>query len=219
MKGSGSGAGGIIGILAAIVVSVGGLIAVHRLLPSLFHIFMWGIAGLAVLVIATFVLVIFFANKSSNEKKEGSDAAEPEKLDNEQDEILKDARANLMELRRTVSKIHVMDIRTRANDVCQTLDRILLTLKEKPERIRASRQCLNYYIPTLIQVLGHYGELDFKDQITEDIRKKTGSFLDDVQKALKSYYNNLFEDDRIDMEVDMEAMTIAIKRDGLLEDR
>ena len=31
-------------------------------------------------------------------------------------------------------------------------------------------------------------------------------------------YANLFEDDKLDMSVEMEAMTLACKRDGLIED-
>ena len=115
-----------------------------------------------------------------------------------------------------IMQIHVMEVRREANNVCATLDKILQTLKEKPDKIRASRQCLNYYIPTLTEVLGHFRDLEKKEQLSESMKDKTIAFLKDVQTALSKYYGSLYEDDKLDMEVDMEAMTIAIKRDGLL---
>lgn len=48
--------------------------------------------------------------------------------------------------------------------------------------------------------------------------EKIISYLANVQKALDKQYSNLFDDDKLDMTVDMEAMTIAIKRDGLLDE-
>ena len=37
-------------------------------------------------------------------------------------------------------------------------------------------------------------------------------------KAMEKQYNGLFDDDKLDLSVDMEALTLACKRDGLLED-
>jgi hypothetical protein len=34
---------------------------------------------------------------------------------------------------------------------------------------------------------------------------------------MEKQYNSLFDDDKLDLTVDMEALTLACKRDGLLE--
>ena len=112
--------------------------------------------------------------------------------------------------------IHVMDVRNGANKVCACLDKILLALKDKPEKIKDMRQCLNYYIPTIHDVLGNFRNLESKGQIEPQMQEKAVKFLEDVKVALDNKYDNLFNDDKLDMEVDMDAMTIALKRDGLL---
>ena len=47
---------------------------------------------------------------------------------------------------------------------------------------------------------------------------KVRNYLNDVDKALKKFYTNLFEDEKLDLTVEMEAMTMAVKRDGLITD-
>lgn len=214
MKGSGgSGSGGILGGLAGIIILVGGLIVIHKFIPALFRFFLWGVIAVIILLIGLIVLIVVLASRSS---RDDDKSREEIPLNDEQSDILTDARGKLMELRRVISQIHVMEVRREANNVCATLDKILQTLKEKPDRIRSSRQCLNYYIPTLTDVLRHFKELESKEQLSEDMKDKTIAFLKDVQTALSKYYGSLYENDKLDMEVDMEAMTIAIRRDGLL---
>ena len=211
------GGGGIIGIIVLIVVAVGGLIASYKLIPALFKVLIWVVIGVVILVIALIVLLVILANKSGKDRDERTAVGgASDKLDDSQNEIIANARKELMDLRRVVLRIRQVPIRTAANGVCGQLDKILQTLREKPEKINDSRQCLNYYIPTLRDVLSHFEDLDKKGQMTETITEKTKSFLADVDTALQKQYSNLFESDKLDMEVDMEAMKIAIKRDGLL---
>ena len=42
-------------------------------------------------------------------------------------------------------------------------------------------------------------------------------YLADVQKALDKQYTNLFDNAKFDLSVDMDAMTIALKRDDLID--
>ena len=211
-SGGGYGAGGIIGFIIALAVRGGGLFAARRWVPALFPVMLWIIIGLLVLFIGLIVLLVVLAVKSG--KKNPTDVGA--KLNEEQSEELKEARAGLMNIRRVNMRIHVMDVRNGANQVCASLDKILLALKEKPEKIRDMRQCLNYYIPTLHDVLGNFRDLEAKGQTTPEMQEKATRFLGDVKVALDNKYDSLFNDDKLDMEVDMDAMTLALKRDGLL---
>ena len=210
---SGSG-GGIIGIIAVLVVGVGGLFAAHSFAPALFKILIWVVIGVVVLLIGLIVLIIVLANKSGKYKDEKTSVNG--KLTDEQSGVITTSRQEVMELRRVIMQIHVMPIRLSANEACALLDKILKTLKEQPDEIKNARQCLNYYIPTLKNVMSHFRELESKGQMNDDMQKKTESFLSDVKSALQKQYDNLFDNEKLNMEVDMEAMTIAIKRDGLL---
>ena len=214
-----SGAGGTIGIIVVIIAAIAALVASYKLMPSLFKVLLWVVIGIAVLVIVLVVVLVIAANKSNDKDERTAVGGASDKLNDEQNDVIKGARSQLMELRRTIMKIQNMDIRRPANDVCSRLDKILHTLREQPDEISGARQCLNYYMPTLKKVLDHFLDLDRKGQMTDEISSKTQAFLGDVNEALDKMYNSLFDDDKLNMEVEMEAMTIAIKRDGLLEDK
>lgn len=209
--------GGAIGVLVVIIAAVAGLIVSFKLAPALFWILLWVVIGIVVLLIGLIVVLVIVANKSSGEKDERTAAGIfGDNLDEEQKAIIVDARKKLMEVRRAIAKIHAAEVRSSANDVCAQLDKITKTLQEKPEKIKSTRQCLNYYIPTLKDVLAHFADLEKKEQMSEEMTGKTTAFLKNVNTALEKQYDGLFDADKLDMEVDMEAMQIAIKRDGLL---
>lgn len=216
MNGAGKGGGGII-LLIVTILAAAGLVVSYILKPSLFKILIWVAIAAVVIVIIISVLLIYVANKSGGEKDENTAVGGVnENLSEEQNQILADARKELMGLRRVIMKIRGADVRGQANDVCGQLDSIIQTLREKPEKITDTRQCLNYYIPTIKGVLTRYEDLDKKAQLEDSTKEKMMSFLKDASSALTKQYNNLFEKDRLDMEVEMEAMTIGLKRDGLL---
>lgn len=217
--------GGFLGGLIGIIITIAGLVIVWKLVPGLFKIVLWGIIILVLLLIGLIVLIIVLAVKATRPKNDeatrtgSSSSAEAPDLDDAQKAALADARKSLMELRRVNMQTHVFNIREKTNAVCGKLDKILQTLREKPEKITSARQCLNYYIPTITDVMKNFNNLDVKGQMTETIREKTERFLKDVGSALDEQYSALFKEDVMGMEVDMEAMTIALRRDGLLDEK
>ena len=212
-----------------IVVIVVALVLIHKYVPSIFTAFAW-IAGIAaVILIAVIVLIVLLANKAVKSLKKSdpqpgpnSDPAKTQTgtagLPPEQAAIINKGRSDLLTVRRILSKIHNYEISQAGNDICASLDKLLQTLREKPEKIKGCRQFLNYYIPTLAEVLTKYSRLETSGVVTEENTEKVKNFLIDFRKASGKQYQSLFEDDKLDMTVDIEAMTIAIKRDGLLDE-
>lgn len=223
---------GCFGGLAVLIIAIIALVLVHRLVPSIFTAFAW-IAGIAaVILIVVLVLIVLLANKAikslkgKDEKtKTPSSGSEPphtqtgtSNLPPEQAKVINKGRADLMNVRRILVKIHNPEVTKAGNDICASLDKLLQTLREKPEKIKGCRQFLNYYIPTLTEVLTKYQRLEANGVVTEENTEKVKNFLIDFRKASGRQYQSLFEDDKLDMTVDIEAMTIAIKRDGLLDE-
>ena len=61
-------------------------------------------------------------------------------------------------------------------------------------------------------------ETTAETDLTEEINRKVTDYLVDIREALQKLNTKLFDNDKLDMSVEMEAMTIAFKRDGLLDD-
>ncbi len=175
-----------------------------------------GIAA-AVIVLLLILVVAFSVRVSNNDLKEKQ--RNGKSLKEEDAKILQGGRERLMALRKMTMQIKEQSLRERGNEVCTLVDKILQTLKEKPTKIKNARQFLNYYLPTLEEVFSKYRQMEESKVSTEQMTAKLKNYLIDVKTALMKLYENLFAEDVFDMAVDMEAMTIAAKREGLLEDK
>ena len=138
------------------------------------------------------------------------------KLSPEQEEILKKGRSNLSQLRIMAMRVRSTPIRTKATAICGSVEKILNVLREKPESIPAVRQFLNYYLPTLGEIITKYERVERSGVDMQDMTAKVSEYLNKIAAAMDKQYENLFQSDFLDMTVEMEAMTMACKRDGLL---
>ncbi len=214
------------GIIAAIVIiaCIIGLIVSRGAAPKVFSILRWALIIVVILIAFFVALIIFIARKATKkdekEKKESptSTSSNMAHLDPEQSETIRKGREDLLEVRMLSSRIKNFDIRSSLTNVTKTAEKILVTIKERPDKIASSRQFTHYYLPTLREVITKYARVEASGVSTDDMPEKITSYLANVQKALDKQYSNLFDDDKLDMTVDMEAMTIAIKRDGLLDE-
>lgn len=169
------------------------------------------IVFIALLALALIVLILALVT-ADRKNKDGT--GEP---DDEQAQLIKNARGELMSLRRAGMKIRNADIRSGADKAAAGVDRILTELKRQPDQLPAQRQFLNYYLPTITQVLKKYGHFEESGVADESVTENAKKYFTDVNAALEKQYENLFSKDKLDMTVEMEAMTIAAKREGLLE--
>ena len=202
-----SGLLGIAGLAGALA-----LFAVVRFLfPSIakFMLVVVGIgAGLLVLLVA---VVLYFAFRKPDEKEANGTSGDVTA-------ILNQGRSDLMELRRMSMQVRHAEIRKRSEDICTSVDKILRTVTEQPEDMPRARQFVNYYLPTLGKILRKYVRIEAGGVPAEDMTGSTIACLGDIRTALEKQYANLFEDDMLDLSVEMEALKLICKRDGLLED-
>lgn len=203
------------------------IILLIKIAPMLFTLIKIGLILSIVGVIAIVVLVIYFSTHKTDAKQSGNPQntkdeqipkeEEPDPaLTAEQNEILKNGRAHLMELRRRMTHVKHVPIRTVSGNICGEAEKILATLRKKPEKISQVRQFLNYYLPTLGSILEKYVMLEENGALTEAMTDSTLEHLIDIKHAMEAQYQALFDDDKLDLSVEMEALKIACLRDGLL---
>lgn len=156
------------------------------------------------------------ARKGKAEKQEKKAYIPVDRTNPEEKAVLNKGEQNLSELNRMLERIQNTNIRMAGIQVCRQAEKILLTLREKPEEIPSVRQFLNYYLPTLGEILVKYERMEQGEVVTLDMTQHVLKYLEDIRLAMEKQYKNLFEDDILDMTVEMEAMTMACRRDGLL---
>ena len=181
----------------------------RRSAPFLSGILLFAVIAVLVLLLLLVVIVIYFAfQKPKDHTAPGSEEAA----------ILTKGRKNLMELRSITMRIRSEEIRSLSNQICSGAEKILKVLKEKPESIPALRQFFNYYLPTLGSILTTYLRIEKSGVPAQDMEQRVIAYLGDIRSAMDKQYTNLFEDDMLDLTVEMEAMTMACRMDGLLSE-
>ncbi len=202
-----SGGIGILGLAGLVAV----FLILRKFVPALAKLFLilGGVAAIG--VVALVVLVLFFAfrkPKKTPEQQKSEVAAS----------TLQKGRTQLMDIRRLAMKIKHPEIRKVSESICSIIDKILRTLKEQPGDVPRVGRFFYYYLPTLQSILTKYTRLESTGIPAEDTAEKTLSCLKDMESAMEKQYLNLFEDDKLDLSVEMAVMTQICKRDGLLAD-
>lgn len=204
MRDNSSGLSGIFGLAGIVAL----FLLARRFLPTLATVMLW-IAGIAaVLLIVLIGLVIYFSVTGSKEKNNPDSPSA----------VLTKARSDLMELRRSQLRIRNKEIASLCREITDIGDKILSVLKQKPDSVASVRQFLNYYLPTLGKILGTYVRVEESGSMTDELAVNTVIHLGEIRKAMEKQYDSLFDDDKLDLSVDMEALTLACKRDGLLDE-
>lgn len=200
-----SGILGFFGLIGAVVL----YFILRQIFPSLATAMLVIGAVIVALIIILVVVVLFFALRMPK-KKDGPAA------DNDVTAVLTKGRTNLTELRRMGIRIKNLKVRKLNEEICVIIDKILRALKDQPEDIPRVRQFLNYYLPTMGEILLKYVRVEESGIPAETVTQNTIAWLGDIKSAMEKQYANLFDDDILDLTVEMETLTLACRRDGLL---
>ena len=205
MNDNSSGLLGFIGLVGALIA----FFVLRQFFPSLANALLF-VGGIALLLLVLLVVVVmYFALKKP---KKGSS----QERDAVNRQILAEGRKNLMQLRCLSMEVKDSGVRTISVETCGVIEKILKELKEQPENIADVRQFLNYYLPTQGKILKKYVHLETNGIPSGELREHTRGYLTEIKQAMEKQYKNLFEDDLLDLSVEMKALTLACKRDGLL---
>lgn len=197
--------------LAAVIGAVVLLFVPHGLFPTFTTVLriIFGVG--AILVVLLVALVMFFAFWKP--KETGGEAG-----DGEAAKLLAKGRAGLLELRQHIMHIKNRRIRRLGEEIIVIMDKIIRTLREQPADIFRTRHLFDYYLPTLGEILRKYRLLEDSGVPASGAAENVLSCLEVIQTAMEKQYANLFEDDILDLTVEIDVLKQMCRRDGLLTD-
>ena len=203
--------------------------------------FITRILGIIIIVYVLFFIVgrIGSRRSSENKKQERSakkddpidaswhevHAEEPRKEEFHKEEPRKEKAANdpagslqadIRGIERAADGIRHSQIREKAFHVLRVAKDIIREHTEENQKCRGYRQFENYYVPTLKSVITNYRMMEIKGMANAKMQEDFLAYLERCDDAFTNLYNSMFNDDIMEMEVQMEAMDIILKRDGLL---
>ena len=186
-------------------------LAGHRLFSTVAAVFRTVAIAAGILAALLVVLVMFFAFRKPKAKPAGASGGEDAK-------ILAKGRSDLLELRQLNMRLKNRQIRSRSEEICSTVDKILQALREQPEDIPKARHFFQYYLPTMGEILRKYRILEDSGVPASDTEENVASCLEVIQTAMEKQYVSLFDDDKLDLTVEIEVLKQMGRRDGLLTD-
>ncbi len=184
-------------------------------LAGLFGALIWVAAiGFVVLLIAIIVSGLKSGEKEAQQPAEGEKKA----LTHEQKKAIEDTKSLLSKIRINSVRINDPKIRDDFTEICASTEKILSYLKDDPTDFQTGRRVINYYTSSVAEIESKFIKLQDSGTDIGGTPEKLKKNLEEIKQALVKLYDNLFDDDKLDLTVEMKALSIALKRDGLVDD-
>ena len=140
----------------------------------------------------------------------------PVKELDENGKILSSTLQELYSMRKLVNGLRNETIRNNALRLCDRAKSILDVLRINTDQITSVRQFWNYYLPSTNSILKKYDRLERSGVADWETTQKVNQYLNDVNVALDNLYHSLFDVDKKSLNIEMEAMQLAMQREGLV---
>ena len=151
--------------------------------------------------------------EDEEEKTEDKVSSDSDTVDPEEPASLQD---HIRELSEAASEIRHPKIREQAFHVLILAKDIIHAHENGHDKGRNYKQFENYYVPTVTSVVKNYCSIEATGMASSKMEKDVLSYLESCGDAFTNLYNSMFSDDIMNMEVQMKAMDLIMKKDGLL---
>lgn len=134
------------------------------------------------------------------------------------DQLLADGRAQLQKLRELNEAIPDPEVSRKIDRMTEVAGKILALVEEQPKKAGAIRKFLNYYLPTMTDLLSSYARMDRQEVAGTNISAAMGEIeriMDTVIPAFEKQLDALFQDEALDASVDIEVLKSMLAQEGL----
>ena len=105
-------------------------------------------------------------------------------------------------------------------DICNTSDKIINTVIDKPKKIKNIRNFLNYYLPVTYTILQRYDEIENQKLSTKETKKFMNSVEEMIEKikiAFEQQLSNIYQTEMIDTDAELKVFETMLKSDGFID--
>ena len=138
----------------------------------------------------------------------------------EYEQLTAQASNTIKQIKGLEGKIENQGIQSNISQICETSDKILLSLKEKPKKMKQVRKFVDYYLPFTLKILDQYDRVEnqsLTSQESIDFMERVERMLDRVKLACEAQLNNMYDLDIIDTNADIKVFETMLKTDGLVD--
>ena len=144
--------------------------------------------------------------------------AEKKSYGPEVDAILEEGNRALREMGRLYLAIKDPEIRSKINDIMHITDKMAQDAINDPSDIPQIRKFFSYYLPTTIKLLNSYDRMSSQGITGDNLDRSIKSITDMLDSAVVAYrkrLDDLFANQALDIETDIEVLNTMLAREGL----
>ncbi len=98
-----------------------------------------------------------------------------------------------------------------------SLTRIFLCVKARPDKLRKTNRLMEYYIPSVMKLMAVYEDMEKQPVQGENISgtcQEIEDSMDTINEALEVMYDELFQEDALDVSADIKVLRAMLAQDG-----
>ena len=133
-------------------------------------------------------------------------------------ETVAKARVQANEIKAMRSKIDDVRMQMNIGEIGETADKIINTIEGNPKKIKKVESFFDYYLPSTINILKRYDEIENQRLISSDSKKfmeHAQKLIEEVEKAFKSQLASMYQNDIVDTDAEMKVLDMMLKSEGL----
>ena len=158
--------------------------------------------------------------KRAGERSEKEPEARPERTRRQAHEGWQEDEyeAKLREIRQLNAQIDDPEVSRRIDEIGRLTASIFSVVRRSPERLEEVGKFMSYYLPTTLKLLESYAMLEKQSYQGENIkasRKKIEDILDTLIQAFRKQHDQLFREEALDVETDIQVLETMMAKDGL----
>ena len=202
------------GCFGGIIIAIIAIIALFLFKSML----IWWVIGIIAFVIVMLAAVIIIMNRREKKKKQ-QQVAEGVTL-GDVEKIIAKSNSHLQEIRRGYYKLDDIMMREELDIITDRCKQIFKIVKQDPKDIKAARRFLNTALFSLEKIISQSVRLFDAPNISEEGKKalenaKEGLIL--LRRACDSQINKFYENNILDLDVELEVLKKTLSARGLLD--
>lgn len=134
---------------------------------------------------------------------------------------VQDARKQNKEILNLIPKVDSEATKNNLKEISSTVDKIITTIENAPQKANRLNNFFDYYLPVLIKIVNRYDEVENQRLVSKEGKEfmiKADKMIEGTNNAFKSILSSLYQKDIMDADADMKVYNMMLKADGIVED-
>ena len=136
-------------------------------------------------------------------------------------EIIMEAKTKNLQISKIAPKIEDPELVKTVKEISQTVEKIIKTVEEKPEKYKNAEKFFSYYLPVTMNILNKYDEIEnqkLSSKEGKEFMESTKKMVEKINNAFKKQLSSLYQSDMIDQDAEMKVFDSMLKADGYNDD-